>query len=104
MAKSSIAPLTGAAVPKTRKARATSPRHYLVILHGSDGPMLVLAKTQAAALDAVCKIGAASDSDLIAAGKSGWVIVDTLTDPRQLRVDDKAANGAQTDAAGAAAL
>jgi hypothetical protein len=55
--------------------------------------LLVLAKTQKAALEHVCKVSLATNEDLISAGRENWSIVD-LVNPPPVRVDEAPVAGA----------
>jgi hypothetical protein len=86
------APAFPGAAKRTRK---TEPRHYKVTVSGvgAEFPvLLVLAKTQKAALDYVCRVSLATNEDLIAAGREEWSIVDLIGMTQ--RVDDAPVSGA----------
>jgi hypothetical protein len=92
MAKSSSA--ADSAAPK--RTRKTEPRHYKVTVSGvgAEFPvLLVLAKTQKAALEHVCSIALATNDDLISAGRENWSVVDLVggTTPH---VDEAPVSGA----------
>jgi sarcosine oxidase gamma subunit len=87
----SAAASTGTATAK--RTRNRKPSHYVVRVRGEDNPTLVIAKTLKDALAAVVTVKVAEDTDLIAAGKNNWAILDT-TAPAQTRLDDAAREAA----------
>jgi len=61
---------------KPKKQRARAARHYIASVRG-DTPVLIVARTQKAALDSLVTIALAKPADLLAAGKNGYAVIDT---------------------------
>ncbi len=72
--KTTTEPGTTAATP-AKRTRATKPQYYSVTI-GTNEPVIVVAKTQKAALAAIVRISVAGAADLIDAGKSGRAVID----------------------------
>ena len=72
-------PRTASTAKPARKSRIRQPHYYRVVIGGNE-PVIVIAKTQRAALEAIITITPADPSDLIEAGKAGRTVIDTAKD------------------------
>jgi hypothetical protein len=72
-------PATTSTTPSTKKTRIRRAHAFIGQISGEEQPVIILAPTQKAALAAILTLKAASDTDLIEAGKAGHRIIDTAT-------------------------
>jgi hypothetical protein len=83
MAKPTSAPT---ATPSKRH-RSRTPTPYIATIVGAE-PIIVVAHTQRAALDAVLTIRPATHSELMTAGKEGYRVIDTTVPAAQVHLVD----------------
>ena len=62
---------------KPKKTRNRKTKHFIATIAGDEAPIVIIAKNFKDALAAVVKITEASASELIAAGKAGYTVLDT---------------------------
>jgi hypothetical protein len=62
---------------KPKRVRKSSQKYFVARITGSSEPVIVVAKTQKAALDSILSLKAGTPDDLISAGREGWRVIDT---------------------------
>jgi hypothetical protein len=67
---------SGTAEKKPRKARTSAPKHFIAEVFGAATPVIVVARTQADAINALLTLTPATASDLMRAGAEGYSVVD----------------------------
>ena len=61
---------------KPRKPRTSSPKHFIAKVHGANIPVIVVARTQVDAINALLTLTPATASDLMRAGAEGYPVLD----------------------------
>ena len=64
-----------------KKTRTRAPKYFMASIVGSSGPTLIIAMTKEKAVCAVVTMSAATTADVLAAGRHGFTVIDTLNAP-----------------------
>lgn len=78
-----MAKVSAPAAAVTRKPRIRKPSYYMAMLFGDTEPIIVVAANHKTAFKALLDFRGALSTDLIAAGKNGWKVIDTTVPSNQ---------------------
>jgi len=62
---------------KPKRARKSSSKYFVARFTGEMEPVIIVAKTQKAALDAILSLKPGTPDDLISAGRDAWRVINT---------------------------
>lgn len=81
---------TSTSTDATKKTRTRKPQYFVATVHGNSDPIIVVAPTYKAALAAVLTLKPATATDLVAAGRNGYAVIDTTAPDPSLSLLDAA--------------